>query len=163
MKHIFGMAKSSLDLRGAKAQKLELDFLRLAYAVDHYRRCGEEAQGYLLVLGPELQTRVAAWTRKYGAADSVRCICHSVTTAEHAALALEKTANVAGMIAGARGEGAGSQSDANVGHELGEAALQKVIRAAEPDVEERTVARDLPFGIRWDFYGLVRSQSDHVA
>jgi hypothetical protein len=30
MKHIFGMAKSSLDLRGAKSRSLELDFLRLS-------------------------------------------------------------------------------------------------------------------------------------
>ena len=37
MKHILGMAKSNLNLRGAKAQKLELDYLRLIYAVKGIR------------------------------------------------------------------------------------------------------------------------------
>lgn len=156
VKHIFGMAKSSLDLNGAKAQKLELDFLRLAYAVDHYRRCGEEAQGYLLVLGPALQARVVAWTRKYGASDAVRCVCHSVSSSELDALGVEKAANIAGMIAGTRGEDARSQSAATFGHSLGEQALQSAIRAAEPGVEDRTNGPALPFGIRWDFYGVVR-------
>ena len=33
MKHVLGMAKSHLNLNGAKREKLELDYLRLAYAV----------------------------------------------------------------------------------------------------------------------------------
>jgi hypothetical protein len=162
MKHIFGMAKSSLDLRGAKAQKLELDFLRLAYAVDHFRRKGDQAQGYLLVLGPGLQTRIAAWTRKYEASDSVRCICHTISEAELVELTAEKAANVSGMVAGTLGEEPGRQSDAGIGHVLGERALQQAILAAEPNVEERTMSRNLPFGIRWDFYGVVRSLADRT-
>ena len=31
MKHILGMAKSNLDLSGAKASKLELDYLRIVH------------------------------------------------------------------------------------------------------------------------------------
>ena len=54
MKHILGMAKSHLDLRGAKAPKLELDYLHLIYAVKEIREKGESAQGYLVVMTEEI-------------------------------------------------------------------------------------------------------------
>ena len=37
MKHILGMVKRNLDMKGAKGPKLELDFLRLVYAVKDNR------------------------------------------------------------------------------------------------------------------------------
>ena len=162
MKHVFGMAKSSLDFKGAKAPKLELDFLRLAYVVANYRRAGEEAQGYLLVLGPEIQARVGIWIAKYGASDSVACISHTITDSERKGLALEKVSNVAGMVAGAQGKEPGRQSDATLGHELGERALRAAILAAEPLVNDLTSAGDLPLGIRWDFYGVVPRSAPSV-
>jgi len=73
---------------------------------------------------------------------------------------LEKAANVSGMVAGALGEEPGRQSDAGIGHVLGERALHEAIFSAEPDVEDRTISRNLPFGIRWDFYGVVQSFPD---
>lgn len=63
MKHVFGMAKSSLDLRGGKGRNLELDFLRLVYAVQHFQRAGDLAQGYLVVLGDGMSQRVKAWAK----------------------------------------------------------------------------------------------------
>jgi len=46
MKHILGMAKSFLDLKGVKSQKLELYYLRLVYAVKDLRK-GRDDQRYL--------------------------------------------------------------------------------------------------------------------
>lgn len=96
--------------------------------------------------------------KKYGAQDAVRCICHAVTAAERAALEAEKSANVAGMVAGARGEDPGTQSGAHLGHAIGERALREFIATAEPGIEDRTDLPDLPFGIRWDFYGVAARQ-----
>lgn len=53
--HVFGMAKSSLDLLGAKRQKLELDFLRLVYACQHYQANGCQAFGYLAVTSAAIE------------------------------------------------------------------------------------------------------------
>ena len=50
MKHVLGMVKSQLDLRGAKSQKLELDYLRLIYAVKKIRKQKDNAMGYLAAL-----------------------------------------------------------------------------------------------------------------
>ena len=47
---ILGMAKSHLDLEGAKGPKLELDFLKIAYALAWLNVIGESGKGYLLVL-----------------------------------------------------------------------------------------------------------------
>src|SRR5690348_3202780 len=97
-RHIFGMAKSSLDLRGAKGRNLELDFLRLVYAVQHYRRLGDEAQGYLAACSKEAESRITAWAKKYDAEAVVTCIpaWHDVGLLK--CLHHEKSKNVEGMI-----------------------------------------------------------------
>ena len=65
MKHVLGMAKSALDLRGAKGPKLELDYLRLLYAVKELRKRGDNAQGYLIVLTEPIHERTRQWENKY--------------------------------------------------------------------------------------------------
>jgi hypothetical protein len=155
MKHIFGMAKSSLDLRGAKSRNLELDFLRLVYVVEHYRRRGEEAQGYLAVLSEVAAQRVNVWVRKYETRSLVTCIPCSLALAvgEKDVLQSEKAANLAGMIAGTQRETVAGRSDATVGRQIGERFLRKAILEAEPGVREITHSPIMPFGVRWDFYG----------
>lgn len=63
MKHVLGMAKSHLDLKGAKGPKLELDFLRLVYAVKELRARGDQANGYLLVMEEDIASRVKSWIK----------------------------------------------------------------------------------------------------
>lgn len=155
MKHLFGMAKSSLDLRGGKGRNLELDFLRLVYAVQHHQRRGEEAHGYLAVLDAALADRAAAWAKKYDAESLVTCVACRISSEEQAVLRREKAANVDGMIAGTQRDAVGSRSEAFEGRRIGERGLRRLILEAEPDVREVTDPTRMPFGIRWDFYGTV--------
>ena len=153
MKHIFGMVKSSLDLRGAKSRNLELDFLRLVYAVEHHRRLDEQAQGYLAVLGEAAAQRVDVWARKYDAEALVTCVRCSLTLSEEDVLQREKVANIAGMIAGTQRETVAGRSDATAGRQIGERLLRDAILSAEPGVREVMDSRSMPFAVRWDFYG----------
>jgi len=155
MRHILGMAKSNLDASGAKGPKLEFDFLRLAYTVQALRRRGDDAQGYLLVLAPLLVSRIEVWVRKYETRDDVRCLCHALAPEEAARLALEKQANVAGMLAGAQGSTVEGRSSATVGQALGEAALHALVRDTEPGLVLVTDRARQPLGVQWDLYGVV--------
>jgi len=67
VKHVFGMAKSHLDLKGAKGPKLELDFLRLVYVIKDFRSKGKQATGYMAVLTDQIAQRVNGWAHKYDA------------------------------------------------------------------------------------------------
>lgn len=155
MKHILGMAKSHLDLRGAKGPKLELDLLRLVYAVKELRSQGQEAQGYLLVLTEDIEVRAKKWLDKYQAGDTVDILRKDLLAEDLKALEAEKERNIAGMVAGSTGELVGDRSSAGRGKYLGEEALRKQIMSLVPGVKEITKEREFPFGIRWDFYGVL--------
>ncbi len=153
MKHILGMAKSHLDLRGAKGPKLELDFLRLVYAVKELRSKQEKAVGYLLVMNQNIANRAESWKEKYEAGDTLIISIAKLTPDEKERLQAEKKSNVAGMIAGSLGKDVGSQSDAVTGMQLGERELIREIWTREGEVVKITDEGAFPFGIRWDFYG----------
>ena len=155
MKHVLGMAKSALDLRGAKGPKLELDYLRLLYAVKELRKQGDNAQGYLIVLTEPIQERTRQWENKYLVGGDVKVICPEVSSSDKAELENEKANNVAGMVAGTTGEEVRERSSANLGREIGEKALRREIFESEPNVEEVTDKSKFPFDIRWDFYGVI--------
>lgn len=155
MKHILGMAKSHLDLRGAKAQKLELDYLRLVYAVKEIRRKGDSAQGYLIVVTEEILNRVRQWEYKYQGNGCVELFSATLPGHERRTLESEKASNLAGMVAGAIGEKTGGRSNADKGRSIGENALVEIILRLEPSVQRLKDENRFPLGIRWDFYGLV--------
>lgn len=153
MKHIIGMAKRSLDLAGAKGPKLELDYLRLIYAVNELRRTGVGAQGYLLVMNDNIAKRVSIWQGKYQAGDAVVVIVAKLTDEQLSALKAEVQANTAGMIAGTLGEDVDGKSNATFGGQLGEEQLQYFIEENEPGVLRNMNETEYPFKIRWDYYG----------
>lgn len=153
MKHILGMAKRNLDLDGAKGPKLELDYLRLVYAVNELRRRGEDAKGYLLVMTENIANRVATWQEKYQATDAVMVKVAPLTGEQRSALKAEVQANTAGMIAGTLGEDVAGKSNATVGGNFGEELLKQVIEVNEPGVLRNMNEREYPFKIRWDYYG----------
>ena len=152
MRHILGMAKRHLDLRGAKAPKLELDFLRLAYAVQHIRGRGEEAKGYLLVVTPELAARARKWIEKYEVGDAVDILVGELSEAEREDIEAEVRRNIDGMIRGSQGESVEGASLASAGA-LAEGKLAASIAEREPDLAEVPESAPRPFGIRWDFCG----------
>lgn len=156
------MAKSSLDLRGGKSRNLELDFLRLVYAVQHHHQHGDEAHGYLAVLDDDAAQRVNVWEKKYEAEALVTCVLCQVPDDDLQALQREKASNVEGMIAGTHCRTTGRRSEASVGRRVGEQALRDAILKAEPLVCEITDTRQMPFGIHWDFYGTIKTEAGIV-
>lgn len=163
MKHIFGMAKSHLDTVGGKSRSLELDFLRLLYAVEHHNRLDDSAHGYLVVLDDAVAQRVASWLQKYDAEAAVTCVTCRLGESELAALREEKVRNAAGARR-VRAESVAAvtnESSAELGRSLGERELKVVIQAAEPFVQETHLrGNKLPFGIQWDFYGTVETREE---
>lgn len=153
VKHILGMSKSHLDLKGAKGPKLELDFLRLVYVVKELRARGDHAKGYLLVMEKDIATRAKSWIEKYQAGDTVAIGIAELSPDDREALETEKKSNITGMIAGSLGSIVGNQSNAVLGKQLGEDALKSLIMSKESEVQEIKDESVFPFDIRWDFYG----------
>jgi len=155
MKHVLGMAKSSLDLKGAKSQKLELDYLRLVYAVKELRKNGDNAHGYLIVLTPQISERVKQWEDKYSGKHCVEVIDASLSTGVKNRLKNEKANNLAGIAAGVTGGEVGGRSRANFGRDTGENVLRQTILELEPKVKLVKDESRFPCRVRWDFYGVV--------
>ncbi len=156
MKHILGMVKSHLDLRGAKGPKLELDYLRLVYAIKELRKQADVAQGYLVLMTDRIFNQVKQWEYKYQGKELVKLKIASLSDQAKRTLENEKARNTAGMIAGTSGGNAGSRSNASNGRYIGEVALSHIIVQLEPNVQRIKDESKFPLGIRWDFYGLVR-------
>ena len=154
MRHVLGMAKRCLDLKGAKRQKVELDFLRLAYTVRELRESGDEAQGYLLVLSGNIARCVADWIEKYKANDAVKVKAAELTREQATLIRSEVARNTAGMIAGTQGEEVGDQSDATNGGAIGEEYLRVWIEQDELGIHRNVNLVQFPLGIRWDYYGV---------
>lgn len=157
MRHILGMAKRFLDLNGAKGPKLELDYLRLTYVVKELRTPGVEAQGYLLVMTPEICRVTSLWKNKYRAAGTVHVLVASPSDSERLLIEREVASNTAGMLAGSSGSESGVRSSAMVGAAIAERYLAEMIGIREPTVSRITRQREFPFGIRWDYYGVAEA------
>jgi len=155
---ILGMAKSSLDLRGAKAQRLELDLLRLVHAVEKLRASGEDAQGYLLVMTPTQAERVQVWLSKYEADGTVVVLVAEPEAGDLEALRLEKAGNVEGMLAAIMGQEVAGRSSGALGQRLAEELLQHLILEREPAA--RRADRRPPFGIQWDYFGVTDATAE---
>jgi len=152
--HVLGMAKSLLDLRGAKGPKLELDCLRLVHSVPRLQHSGDSAMGYLLVMTSEIAKTAEGWISKYGGRGFVKVIVASLSAEQMLELAAEKKGNVQGMVDGIIGKSVDGRADASYGQKLGEEALRESIRQQETGVQEVTDKALFPLGIQWDYYGV---------
>ena len=155
MRHVLGMAKRHLDLNGAKAPKLELDYLRLLVAVRQLRQQGQDAAGYLLVMTSAIKRRAHAWASKYGANDEVQVVVATLTARRQRQVQAEARTNRVGMVEGSRGRPVRGRSDARKGGRLAERQLSAFIEKREPRVRRITDSKNLPLGIRWDYYGII--------
>ena len=147
------MAKSHLDLKGAKSPKLELDFLRLAYVIHRLNSLGETGKGFLLVFTQAIKKTAESWIQKYDTLDNIEILLAELTEEEKQQLSEEKERNREGMIAGSQGEDVDNESNADVGKSLGENKLRKAIQKRYPRVIEVTETLKFPLGVNWDFYG----------
>jgi hypothetical protein len=150
------MAKSHLNLNGAKREKLELDYLRLVYTVKDLRAQGESAQGYLVVLDEDLASRARRWESSYKAQECVTVVLAHLPEQVMEKVKDEKRKNRAGMVSGATGAKAGGRSSTTFSKATAEDVLRTKICELEPNVEAVDDKKKFPCGIRWDFYGVVK-------
>jgi hypothetical protein len=146
VRRVFGMAKSGLIPHGGTARNLELDFLRLIYAVEKSKADGDEAIGYICVLNAAMKKAIDKWIERYQTFDSVRVILPVLDDAQLVELEAEKKRNRAGNRKGSSPEDA----CAHHGRYLAESALREHITRVELGVVE---AEGKHFGISWDFVG----------
>lgn len=147
------MAKSSLELRGAKASKLELDFFKLAFAVEKLRNSGDDAVGYLQVLSEPVNKRATGWIKKYKSGDSVKIILAEPSTDDFNRLIDEKAKNALALsLKGKLKESQKEMALGAFGEALGENALKEFINGKHKKAKP---CKKHPFGIRWDYYGTV--------
>lgn len=141
--YILGMAKSALDLRGAKSRNLRLDVELLASGIGELEDRGHQALGYVLVLSETVARRVESWC----VSRPIEVIVANLPPDTLAAVQEEKARNARGIASGKR-----EDSIAALGREVGESELLREIRARHPSV--RPCSERPPGGIRWDFFGV---------
>lgn len=147
------MAKSNLDLKAGKSRSLELDYLRLAYAVTRKWRKRWNAMGYLFVATEAVKKLTEKWDKKYKVRNHVKVVT-GLTKKEIGLLRAEKRKNALGNMANKDSE----LSIAKVGDSIGRKRLREVIRKDNPSVHELTKTQEklLPMQIRWDYYGEIK-------
>jgi len=140
-----GVACPCLSTRDSCASTLELDFLRLSYAVAHLNSRGEGTHGYIVVLRQDIRDAAQGLQRRYGVAAAVSIVFASllVTDMTRLAEAVESPHDD------------GLEAEASVARDIALGALRREIAAREPDAVEKTVGGALPFGVEWDYYGVV--------
>ena len=155
--HVLGMAKSSLDLRGAKGPKLELDFLRLAYVVRDFRAAGENAVGYLAVLDTRVAATAAGWIEKYRTGNQISILCCIPKGPDIDWLMVEKSDNSIGFLPDRLLVNHERKlAVANFGRDLGEKHLKEAIEERHPGIIPST---NFPLGINWDYYGTLATSN----
>jgi len=151
--HILGMARSNLDMKGAKGPKLELDFLKIAFTLQCFNARNELGKGYLLVTTAQVRKRVQGWIEKYQTGGSIEVILTELTDDERRALKEEKRKNREGMIEGSQGRYVGGRSNANLSPEICGRKLKEEIQMRHPAVSKVVNRDEYPLAIEWDFYG----------
>ncbi|MBX7059001.1 MAG: hypothetical protein K1X75_13125 [Leptospirales bacterium] len=164
--HILGMAKSPLNLKGAKSRSVELDYLRLLHTVIAIRHCpkipeyqaliphfhSHDAHGYLFVIAEDIRRAlISNLASKYDPEQTtVRLLsleaAYPHVYAEHIQrLRDEKSRNASAIVPGAHP----GRAAANLGRLLGEKYLELWIRENYADFNDPI---EHPFGVQWDFY-----------
>lgn len=147
VKTIYGMAKSFLNLRGAKARSLELDFVRLGWVTEKDEDC---IGVYLCApLNPLLAAQtISGWNRKYHFKREVEFVPVQLTEEEELMLLREKDRNRLGNL-----RKGGEDAFAHSGRDLVEEKLTMWIRRTHNLAPDAPILRgpELP-EIRWDFF-----------
>ena len=152
--HVFGMAKSPLNLKGNKRRSLKLDFLQLADAVMYLRGSGKSARAFLVVLSDEVKRGADKWKSDHKDAEWIEIICPSLSDSEREQLLTEKARNDEGNKRSKKEGGDPKLASALFGAELGERKLREEIERRFPGIREVLATDPGIAGIRWDYYGL---------
>jgi len=152
-KCILGVANLSLDLNRLRKAKLELDLLRLIYAVKEIRSHGINAQGYFLVMNiKELVDSVDKWLQKYASGTSVEII--SMDLSQLKIEGLEKIRNANDQEKPA--ELIDHNYLANTGYKYAVNCLAEYIQQKENKLETIGNEAWYPFEVQWDYYAQVK-------
>lgn len=146
MTTIIGMAKSPLDLRGAKDRNLRLDVELLARRIAELRGSGQEAIGYLLVLADGVARRARGWD-VVSRDPNLNVIVADLPEEDLEALREEKRRNAQGIRSGRPFD-----SVAALGRRLAEGALRSEIRKRHPGIRRTS---DTTGNANWDFFGVL--------
>ncbi len=103
MHFVIGMAKSHLDLKGAKREKLELDFLRLAWAKKCREEEGDTVDVVLVVMTDEIASFCRRLSDKYKTSQAVDIVVAGESDGDLHHLVDEKRRNRSGMVEGTLG------------------------------------------------------------
>ncbi|MBN1152050.1 MAG: hypothetical protein JXA58_02465 [Dehalococcoidia bacterium] len=146
MRHVLGVAYPYLDCLGAHSTELELGLLRLAFTVANLRSAGESAGGYIVVLRQEIRDAVRKMKGRYDIGEEVQVVFASLLISDMTRLdeAAEKWAS-----------GEGPTEAIVVARDIALAALEREVASSEPGVCAVVEHHLLPFGIPWDYYGVV--------
>ncbi len=145
-RHVLGVAFPYAEIGAFHEQHLERYFLQLAYAACRLSSSGESVRGYFAVLRQETRDAVRRLRVRYEVVDSIYIVFTSLLVSDMTRLA--DAAEVA--------ESEGDQSIVtSVGRDIATDALRREIALQEPEVVERSSIEPMPFGVRWDFWGVV--------
>lgn len=144
------MAKSPLDLRGAKARNLRLDVELLARGLAYLRSSGYQAVGYLLVLTDDVARRARGWD-VVANDPQLEVVIAELSDDDFEAVRVEKIRNAAGTASGNP-----TDSIAHLGQSLAEQALHDAINARHPGVQRSFDPP--PLNVRWDFFGVAPAE-----
>lgn len=147
---VLGMAKSYLDVRGAKARNLRLDTELLARRLSEFRSRGKKAVGYLLVLSERVGKRALGWDIVASNPD-LTVVVATLSESDRKALLEEKRRNAEGLRSGTP-----SDSRADLGRLIAEEALRCEILQRHPQVKQ--VSSGDQEEVNWDFFGEVNEE-----
>lgn len=142
---VFGMAKSYLDVRGAKARNLRLDAELLARRLSEFRSRGKRAVGYLLVLSERVAKRARSWDIVASNPDLI-VVLATLSESDRNALLDEKRRNAEGLSSGKPAD-----SRADLGCRIAEEALWGEIRQRHLHVQQ--IPCNDREEVNWDFFG----------
>jgi len=148
MQHVLGVAYPHLDRLGQHSTELELGLLRLAFAVHSLHASGESACGLMVVLRQEIRDEVRKMKARYGIGDEVRVVFTSLLVSDMTRLS-EASESV---------EMGGRADEAvAIARDIAVAALEREVQCSQPGVAAIFEPHLLPFGVQWDYYGVVSS------
>ena len=151
MKIVLGMAKSGKNTKGARGPKIELDFLRLLFAI---RNVEEVKKCYLVVQNTEVKRTVKAWEKKYGMKEGeVETIAAELSDKEKRDLDEEKEENKQGVIDSMTGGNNEGKSKASLGEKTLEVKLAEEI---EKRLNTSNNYTKKILGINWDYSGIIK-------
>ncbi|MBN1855705.1 MAG: hypothetical protein JW846_01975 [Dehalococcoidia bacterium] len=150
MRHVLGIASAALAAGDPAFRTLELDFLRLAYAVAHLNAKGDDTCGYIVVLRQEIRDVLRRLRAKYEVGDGVNIVFASLLVSD-----MTRLSDASDLLQSDDSSGAGR----DIAREVALSSLRREVFDREPCVEELVSTVTLPFDVAWDFYGVVRDDS----